>query len=114
MSELHDRVAVLLARGFGVGCSPVAPGTVGTAVAVPLVICTSWWNTTKCSVVRSSTPAATADPVTGFDDGERVVGAIATAERVTASSSIISRKVATWRSSSAETPANVSGSDGRK
>ena len=37
MSELHDRVAVLLARGFGVGCSPVAPGTLGTAVAVPLV-----------------------------------------------------------------------------
>ncbi len=37
MSELHDRTAVLLARGFGAGCSPVAPGTVGTAVAVPLV-----------------------------------------------------------------------------
>ena len=37
MSELHDRVAVLLARGFGVGCSPVAPGTDGTAVAEPLV-----------------------------------------------------------------------------
>ena len=37
MSELHDRAAVQLARGFGAGCSPVAPGTVGTAVAVPLV-----------------------------------------------------------------------------
>ena len=37
MSELHDRAAILLARGFGAGCSPVAPGTVGTAVAVPLV-----------------------------------------------------------------------------
>ena len=37
MSELHDRAAGLLARGFGAGCSPVAPGTVGTAVAVPLV-----------------------------------------------------------------------------
>ena len=37
MSELHNRAAVLLARGFGAGCSPVAPGTVGTAVAVPLV-----------------------------------------------------------------------------
>ena len=37
MSELHDRAAVLLARGFGVGCSPVAPGTLGTVVAVPLV-----------------------------------------------------------------------------
>ena len=37
MSELHDRVAALLARGFGVGCSPVAPGTLGTLVAVPLV-----------------------------------------------------------------------------
>ena len=37
MSELHDRAAVLLAQGLGVGCSPVAPGTLGTAVAVPLV-----------------------------------------------------------------------------
>ena len=37
MSKPHDRVALLLARGFGVGCSPVAPGTLGTAVAVPLV-----------------------------------------------------------------------------
>ncbi len=37
MSELHDRAAVLLARGFGAGCSPVAPGTLGTAAAVPLV-----------------------------------------------------------------------------
>jgi len=37
MSELHDRVVVLLARGFGVGCSPVAPGTLGTVVTVPLV-----------------------------------------------------------------------------
>ena len=26
-----------MARGFGVGCSPVAPGTLGTAVAIPLV-----------------------------------------------------------------------------
>ena len=37
MSELHDRAVVLVARGFGVGCSPVAPGTLGTAVAIPLV-----------------------------------------------------------------------------
>ena len=37
MSELHDRAVFLLARGFGVGCSPVAPGTLGTAVAIPLV-----------------------------------------------------------------------------
>ena len=36
MSELHDRAVVLVARGFGVGCSPVAPGTLGTAVAIPL------------------------------------------------------------------------------
>ena len=37
MSELHNQAAVLLARGFGVGCSPIAPGTLGTVVAVPLV-----------------------------------------------------------------------------
>ncbi len=44
MSELHDRAAVLLARGFGVGCSPVAPGTFGTAVAVPLVCLQYIWS----------------------------------------------------------------------
>ena len=37
MSELHNRAVVLVARGFGVGCSPVAPGTLVTAVAIPLV-----------------------------------------------------------------------------
>ncbi len=37
MSDLHDRAVFLVARGFGVGCSPVAPGTLGTAVAIPLV-----------------------------------------------------------------------------
>ena len=44
MSELHNRTAVLLARGFGAGCSPVAPGTVGTAVAVPLVCLQLVWS----------------------------------------------------------------------
>ena len=29
--------SVLLATGFGAGCAPVAPGTVGTMVAIPFV-----------------------------------------------------------------------------
>ncbi len=45
MSELLDRAAILLARGFGVGCSPVAPGTLGTVVAVPLVCLQLIWST---------------------------------------------------------------------
>ena len=45
MSVFHDRAAILLARGFGVGCSPVAPGTVGTALAVPLVCLQFIWST---------------------------------------------------------------------
>ena len=31
-----DRIAVVLATAFGVGYAPVAPGTFGTAVAVPI------------------------------------------------------------------------------
>lgn len=31
-----DRVAVVLATGLGAGRSPIAPGTAGTAVAIPL------------------------------------------------------------------------------
>lgn len=45
MSELLTRVAVFLAQGFGVGCSPVAPGTLGTAVAIPLVCLQFIWST---------------------------------------------------------------------
>ena len=45
MAEFFDRVAVLLAQGFGVGCSPVAPGTLGTAAAVPLVCLQVIWST---------------------------------------------------------------------
>ena len=45
MSELLDRAAVLLARGCGVGRSPIAPGTLGTVVAVPLVCLQFIWST---------------------------------------------------------------------
>ncbi len=34
--DLADKVAVVLATGFGAGWVPVAPGTMGTLVAVPL------------------------------------------------------------------------------
>lgn len=45
MSERLDRAAVLVAQGFGVGCSPVAPGTLGTVLAVPLVCLQFIWPT---------------------------------------------------------------------
>jgi len=35
---LADRVAVVIATGFGAGYVPVAPGTAGTVVAIPLFL----------------------------------------------------------------------------
>jgi phosphatidylglycerophosphatase A len=37
-SGLLDWMAVFLATGFGSGYSPIAPGTVGTAVAIPIYL----------------------------------------------------------------------------
>ena len=45
MLEFLDRAIVFFARGFGVGCSPIAPGTLGTVVAVPLVCLQFIWST---------------------------------------------------------------------
>ena len=44
MSELLNRATVLLAQGCGLGFSPVAPGTLGTVVAVPLVFLQLIWS----------------------------------------------------------------------
>jgi len=41
---LH-RLTLVFATGFGAGYSPVASGTVGTAVAIPLFILLSQWGT---------------------------------------------------------------------
>ena len=45
MSELLNRATVLLAQGCGLGFSPVAPGTLGTVVAIPLVCLQFIWST---------------------------------------------------------------------
>lgn len=39
--KLTDRIGVVLATVLGIGYSPVAPGTMGTAAAVPMVLAAS-------------------------------------------------------------------------
>lgn len=39
--DLSDKIAVAVATGFGAGWVPVAPGTAGTAVAIPLFLALS-------------------------------------------------------------------------
>lgn len=40
-----DRLTLVFATGFGAGYSPVASGTVGTVVAIPIFILLSQWGT---------------------------------------------------------------------
>jgi phosphatidylglycerophosphatase A len=42
---LLDRLTLVFATGFGAGYSPVASGTVGTVVAIPIFILLSQWGT---------------------------------------------------------------------
>ncbi|MEW5975758.1 MAG: phosphatidylglycerophosphatase A [Acidobacteriota bacterium] len=39
--RMHDRVALLIATGFGVGYSPVAPGTVGSFLGILVILALS-------------------------------------------------------------------------
>ena len=39
--NFNDRIAIILATGFGSGYSPIAPGTAGTAVAIPIIYAAS-------------------------------------------------------------------------
>jgi phosphatidylglycerophosphatase A len=42
---MKDRLMTLFATGFGAGYSPIASGTVGTLVAIPIFILLSQWGT---------------------------------------------------------------------
>ena len=74
-----DRVAVAVATAGGVGYAPVAPGTFGTAVAVPLVWAAStlpqWCYLALCAAVTvvGIAAAAVADRAFGEHDSGRVV-----------------------------------------
>ncbi len=79
MRRAVDRVAVALATCGGVGYAPVAPGTFGTAVAVPLVWAAStlpqWGYLALCVGVTAIAIAAAAgaDRAFGEHDSGRVV-----------------------------------------
>lgn len=74
-----DAVAVALATAGGVGYAPVAPGTFGTAVTVPLVLAASslpqWGYLVLCVAVTLVAIAAAgrADRVFGDHDSGRIV-----------------------------------------
>ena len=42
-SGIKDRLALVIATGFGVGYSPIAPGTVGSFVGILLILLLSRW-----------------------------------------------------------------------
>jgi phosphatidylglycerophosphatase A len=79
-----DRLALVLAKGFGAGSVPVAPGTAGTAVAIPLTFLTAGMSTPAylalCVAVTAVAiwAADRADIVMGtHDSGSIVVDEIA-------------------------------------
>lgn len=55
-SSLLQRAAVAVATGFGLGRSPVAPGTVGSLLGIPLVLAFSLLD--GCPVVQAALAAA--------------------------------------------------------
>lgn len=74
-----DRVAVALATGFGIGHAPVAPGTFGTALAVPIAWSVSalpqWGYLALCAAVTllAVWAAGRAGRVFGEHDAGRIV-----------------------------------------
>ena len=76
---LTGKVAVMLATGFGVGYSPVAPGTAGTLAAVPLAWAVSglpqWGYLALCAgvIALAVWSSSTANRVFGEHDSGRIV-----------------------------------------
>jgi phosphatidylglycerophosphatase A len=74
-----DRLALAIATGLGAGSSPLAPGTVGTAVAVPIAVATAGLGpapyVTLCAVVTvvAIWAAGQADRLLGTHDSSRIV-----------------------------------------
>jgi phosphatidylglycerophosphatase A len=79
LNRALDRVAVALATGFGIGYAPVAPGTFGTALAVPIAWGASalpqWGYLALCAAVTlvAVWAAGRADRVFGEHDAGRIV-----------------------------------------
>lgn len=76
---LRARVAVLIATVLGIGYAPIAPGTWGTAAAIPLVLVsaglTQWGFLALCVAVTLVAIAASgaADRAFGMHDSGRIV-----------------------------------------
>lgn len=76
---LGDRLAALLATVFGVGYSPVMPGTMGTLAAVPLAYAAMgvgpWalWLTTAAVTAAGTWAAGRYCALTGQHDNQRIV-----------------------------------------
>lgn len=76
---LGDRLAALLATVFGVGYSPVMPGTMGTLAAVPLAYAVMgagpWalWLTTAAVTAAGTWAAGRYCALTGQHDNQRIV-----------------------------------------
>lgn len=74
-----NALAKLTATAFGAGYSPIAPGTCGTAVAVPLAWALSdftWWQFTIVAVAVTALgilAAHHADLAWGTEDNQRIV-----------------------------------------
>jgi phosphatidylglycerophosphatase A len=79
MCQSVNRLATLVATALGAGYSPVAPGTCGTAVAVPLawaLASLSWWQFGLVAVAVTALGvlcAQRADRVWGTEDNQRIV-----------------------------------------
>jgi phosphatidylglycerophosphatase A len=78
-SGLRARIGVLVATVLGVGYAPIAPGTWGTAAAIPLVLVsaslTQWGYLALCVAVTGVAIAASgaADRAFGDHDSGRIV-----------------------------------------
>ena len=76
---LGSRAGVLVATVLGIGYAPVAPGTFGTAAAIPLVLVsgglTQWGYLVLCVAVTTAAIAASgaADRAFGEHDSGRIV-----------------------------------------
>jgi phosphatidylglycerophosphatase A len=72
-------LAKLVATAGGAGYSPVAPGTMGTLVAVPLALATAAWplwlyGTLCCTIIAAGVVSASAaDRAWGTHDSNRIV-----------------------------------------
>jgi phosphatidylglycerophosphatase A len=79
VSKVLDRVAVAMALGLGAGLSPIAPGTAGTFVAVPLawslrgMSLGPYLGTCAAAVAIAIWAAARADRAMGTHDSGRIV-----------------------------------------